>query len=508
MDQQQESPRFFLVLGSLFLFAYVAFNLGTAWMDAAEIGMIAAYTPTATLYQTPTVSPTSLPNLRITASVTPGGPIPTAVNTLNAAEGTSAPVDTPTDATAYPPPAEPTAAQATATAAATAIATATAIPVEIQPTATRTPRPSSTPASGAYPGPDEPDPYPGPGETSTPRPTLTAAVVSPTQPTQTTPTLVTTDSPKPTEEPAEPNNRKIPEETIYSLDFLEMQVIANGSVDQAIWAQAGTTLVLATSKGIYFYDFYELEKLGSMEIGPVTSVAYSANDEVIIVGASDASITGWNISDRRFTGSWMGHLLGIVRVYFSEAGNFLASGSDDATIRIWDAAGNLFFTLSEPIARVSDMAVSNNGRLVAASSNQHVHIWNPVNGDLLKTIHQPVGWYNAVAFSPDSSTLVTAYEDRRLEFWNTTTWARSKVIPQTQQIELLAYSSDGSMLAAAYQDGRIRIWDPQSRALLVDLAGHPEITSLIFNSLANKLVTTSRDGTIRVWDLAPLWAVE
>lgn len=502
MEQKQEPPRFILILGSLFLFAYVAFNLGTAWMDSVSREIAAAYSPTPTVYQTPTVSPTSVPDLRITPTITPGGGPPQTSKESGSATAV------PTTSGRYPAPETPTGGEYPPPATATTVSTTPTSQAD-QPTATPTnlptDTPSATPNSGnGYPGPGEDtNPYPGPGSTATPRPTQTATTGA--EGSQPSPTPTPSPPAAPTEGTSIPGPRRTPGPAITELEFSETTIVIDGSVNQAIWAQNATELAMATSKGIYLYHSEDLKKQGTLDLGSsIASVAYTSNDDLIAAGGNDASIRVWDRSNKSFVMNLPGHMLGVIRLNFSQAGDFLASGSDDATVRIWDVSGNLLFTLNDPETRVTDLDVSSTAQMVAASSNRHVHIWSPMTGSLIRTIHQPVGWYQAVAFNPESSRLVTAYEDRRLEFWDTITWARTQVLPQKQRIQFLAFSPDGSMLAAAYEDGRIKIWDPWSLALLVDISGKDDITSMMFNPVSDKLLTSSADGTIRIWDLSPL----
>jgi WD40 repeat protein len=290
---------------------------------------------------------------------------------------------------------------------------------------------------------------------------------------------------------------------VNALVFTEIPIL-DGSVHQVIWLDDESDLALATSNGLYLY---QLSGNGPQILdagAPVISVAYIPDDGWVIGGGLDALIRIWDESTGKFITYLSGHLLGVIRLSYAQAANFLASASDDATVRIWDSNGNLMYTLRGPITRVVDMAFSSNGRLVAAASHQHTHIWDSGTGELSHIISQPMGWYTAAAFSPDSRVLATAYDGRRLELWDTVTWERIEIIPLSAAVRSLAYSPDGRMLAVGYESGRIQIWDAYYDFLLADFAGHPKLTSMTFNPYDDQLATSSAEGTIRVWDIAPL----
>ena len=191
----------------------------------------------------------------------------------------------------------------------------------------------------------------------------------------------------------------------------------------------------------------------------------------------------------------------------------MATGSDDATVRVWDIATmynsgvdaiRQTFTFYEPQNRVTDLAVSGIGEMVVASSNQFVHVWNPLTGELLKTIQQPFGWYTALDISADGRTLATAYDGRRLEFWDTQTWARIKFLPLAGDVKVIAYSDNSQFFALGYADGRIQVWDARTINLLANLSRHADLASLAFSPQADQLVSSSTDGTVRIWDLSQL----
>ena len=527
MSRQPESPRFVLILGGLFLIAYAAYRVGSAWMVALPIA-----NPPLTLAQPypepeststpaePYPEPTIIlveayPGLEITTTPTQSFPETEITNTpaqpYPGSDATSTPVQP------YPQP-EITNTPANATPTVTPTLTEVA-PTQPQPTATPTLEdlPTATSTGNAYPGPEQTltpvntattdpgNPYPGPEQTATPQaPTSTTDGNQPSS----TPTLSPTPLPNtPTHTPTQgqlPTLENTPT-PITTLPYSQTQIITDGSVNQAIWLGENTRLALATSNGVVLYHL-PTDESQILDAGfPIVSVARIPDNDWIAAGGRDSLIRIWHQSTGSFITYLSGHLLGVVRLYYAQAGDFLASASDDATVRIWYDDGSSLQILRGPITRVVDMAVSSNGQMVAAASNQSVHIWNPQTAELLHTISFSTGWYSAVTFSPNSQILTTAYDGRKLEFWDTTTWERVDFIALDAPVQSLVYSPNGRFLAIGYVDGRIKIWDSGYGFLLANLAGHQQITSMAFSPYGDQLVTSSANGSIRIWDLTPLF---
>jgi hypothetical protein len=79
----------------------------------------------------------------------------------------------------------------------------------------------------------------------------------------------------------------------------------------------------------------------------------------------------------------------VYSVAFSPDGKLVASGSDDETVRLWDAAtGALLQTLKGHSSRVYSVAFSPDGKLVASgSSDKTVRLWDAATGAPLQTLN-------------------------------------------------------------------------------------------------------------------------
>lgn len=108
---------------------------------------------------------------------------------------------------------------------------------------------------------------------------------------------------------------------------------------------------------------------------------------------------------------WMaagGHEQSIRSVAHSPDGLFLASGSADRTVRIWDATdGELPRTLTGHTNQVAAVAYSPDGQLLATGAGDHTaKVWRVSDGTLVRTFdaHYTMRTH-AVAFSPDAEIL-------------------------------------------------------------------------------------------------------
>ena len=70
----------------------------------------------------------------------------------------------------------------------------------------------------------------------------------------------------------------------------------------------------------------------------ITSVAYSPDGKFIASGSYDKTVRIWNLEDGKEILKLEGHQKDITSVAYSPDGKFIASGCADKTVRIWNLA--------------------------------------------------------------------------------------------------------------------------------------------------------------------------
>ena len=97
----------------------------------------------------------------------------------------------------------------------------------------------------------------------------------------------------------------------------------------------------------------------------------------------------------------------------------LASGSDDNTIRLWDAAtGTHQWTLTGHTSNVNGVAFSpDGGTLASGSTDRTIRLWDAVTGAHQRTLTGHTSSVMSVAFSPDGYTLASGCLDGTVLLW-------------------------------------------------------------------------------------------
>jgi WD40 repeat protein len=174
------------------------------------------------------------------------------------------------------------------------------------------------------------------------------------------------------------------------------------------------------------------------------------------------------------------HTAMIRRVDVSATGAYAVSGSDDKTVRLWEApTGQLLRTIRLPqgpghVGKVGAVAMTPDGALVAAGGytgrgNQYIYLFHRSTGDLVRRLD---GLPTAVAHLTFSSTgrYLAATLDRRngLRVYDRDAdWREvARDAPYDDESYGAAFAADGR-LATTSMDGTLRLYDHAFRRVAV-----------------------------------------
>ncbi|HET6648453.1 MAG TPA: caspase family protein [Pyrinomonadaceae bacterium] len=236
----------------------------------------------------------------------------------------------------------------------------------------------------------------------------------------------------------------------------------------------------------------------------VNCAVFAPDRRWLASGSADNSIRLWDVASGSELRALIGHNNWIKSLAISRNADMLASGSNDRTVKLWDvSSGRERFTLSGHGGPIEVVVFSPDDRLIASgSTDATIKIWERTTGREVQTLRGHVGGVTSLAFSPDGKFLASGGADKSIRFWDTTTWTSARTLNKhTAKINDLVFSPGGQRLASGSADGTILVWDTASgRDRVAMKRGTSALLDLAFVSEA-ELVSTSADGSIVTWDV-------
>ncbi|KAF9118994.1 wD repeat domain, partial [Mortierella sp. 14UC] len=292
----------------------------------------------------------------------------------------------------------------------------------------------------------------------------------------------------------------------------------------------------------------------------VISIAYSPDGQQLVSCSEDNTIRMWNSRTGSKGPVFLGHMDHVVSIAYSPDGKHFVSCGRDNKLRRWDcpaatkgavifghtntASSGVFpystvkrheggsYRTTRPTLlrscwanavvvdsfkeRVSNVAVSLDGSLVASASGKLVNLKHK-NIHALEHHRTLTGHSNnvtCIVFSPDSQYIASSSNDKTISIWNIHSGKPvCLLVGHTRAVKSVAFSSTGNRLVSGSDDGTVRLWDLSRRdASTGDASTERYLETLKYEGASCSMVSVAisssgrwvaaggEDTVVRVWE--------
>jgi len=236
----------------------------------------------------------------------------------------------------------------------------------------------------------------------------------------------------------------------------------------------------------------------------VLACAVTPDGRRIVSGSQDRTLRIWDASSGRPLATLQDHSASVRACVVTPDGRHVVSASHDKTLKVWDIdSERTVITLQGHSTIVTACAVTPDGRrVVSASEGGTLTIWDLDSGCPLATLQGHSASVLACVVPPDGRHVISASEDQTLKIWDLDSgYSRATLQGHSASVLACAVTPDGRHVVSASLDKTLKVWDLDSGRAVATLQGHSaSVLACAVTPDGRRIVSASYDNTLKIWE--------
>ncbi|KAI8322656.1 WD40 repeat-like protein [Martensiomyces pterosporus] len=300
--------------------------------------------------------------------------------------------------------------------------------------------------------------------------------------------------------------------TVWFTEERHYAAMGQSKINSAAFNPTTGLLVLGFANGVFgiweMPDFNQIHTL-SISRKKINSVAINPTGEWLAFGSSKlGQLLVWEWQSETYVLKQQGHFYDMSCVAYSGDGQYVATGGDDAKLKVWNAlTGYCFITFTEHTSAVTAVQFTKGSQVVlSASLDGTVRAYDLVRYRNFRIFTSPTPvQFNSLAVDPSGDIVCAGCQDTfEIYMWSMQTGKLLDILSgHTGPISALVFRPDGLSLASSSWDKSVRLWDVFDRSKIVERLDHNnEVLALAYRPDGKELCASTLDGQIHFWDVA------
>ena len=194
----------------------------------------------------------------------------------------------------------------------------------------------------------------------------------------------------------------------------------------------------------------------------ISAVAVNPMNDFIATGSKDFSIKIWdnNVKNKTSVSTLTGHSKEIISLKFSPDGKFLVSASADKTVKLWNGKSYQEIVSSDLEGNATNALIwhPEGKKIIVGTTSGKVFVLDINNLAKISEFNTNCGGILSMAISPDGQYIAVSGNKKAYIIGSTDGKQWMELNGHNGNINALAFSLNGKFLASGGQDGTIKMW--------------------------------------------------
>ena len=226
-------------------------------------------------------------------------------------------------------------------------------------------------------------------------------------------------------------------------------------------------------------------------------------DGTWLVSGGGATVKTWDLEtgERRVT--LAGHPDMVVSVAITPDSKRILSGSDDDTLRVWDAAKGKPLGGWQATKHFVTSVVALSDQRAISAGDPALKIWDVASQECRATLVGHSDAVKCVAVAKGEKRAVSGSYDLTIRFWNLETGeCLATLNGHSDTVNSVQITLDGRFAVSGSSDSTVKIWDLEAGTCIRTFEGHQDkVHSVAISPHGNLVASTGfNDKTVRLWD--------